>query len=57
MPVGAVATTLGAVWDAGCAETPHRGVATLIARSETNGSARMISVFFNIVYPQGFVAV
>src|SRR5438552_19050860 len=48
---------VGAVMDADCAETPHRGVATLIARSETNGSARTISVFFNIVYPQGFVAV
>src|SRR5438094_9351588 len=43
VPVGAVATALGAVMGGGCAGTPHRGGATLIARRENKGVVRMIS--------------
>ena len=52
MPVaGAVATTLCAVSYADCerAGTPHKGVARLIARSESKGSVRVMRVFLDMV--------
>src|SRR5438552_19147134 len=39
-----------AVRDAACDETPHRGVATVIARTESKGSVRTMSVFLNMVF-------
>src|SRR5690349_9239503 len=45
-----------AVRIAGFAETPHRGAATAIARTDNTGSVKAIAVLFGMACPSGWFA-